>query len=84
MTKAGVLQRSHRLQSSATAKRLVFTNNKLAVTDGPFAESKEIGGFAILDLSGFDEAIEVSRTYVEILGGTIEIDLRVVEPPENE
>lgn len=85
MTKAGVLQRSHRLQSSATAKRLVFTNNKLAVTDGPFAESKEmIGGFAVLDLSGFDEAIEVSRTYVEILGGTIEIDLRVVEPPENE
>lgn len=84
MTKAGVLQRSHRLQSSATAKRLVFTNNKLAVTDGPFAESKEIGGFAILDLSGFDEAIEVSRTYVEILGGTIEIDLRVVEPLENE
>ncbi len=83
MTKAGVLQRSHRLQSSATAKRLVFTNNKLAVTDGPFAESKEIGGFAILDLSGFDEAIEVSRTYVEILGGTID-DLRVVEPPENE
>lgn len=80
MTKAGVLQRAHTLQSSANAKRLFFTNNKLNVVDGPFAESKEmIGGFAILDLSGFDEAIEVAKKYVEILGGTLEIDLRIVD-----
>jgi hypothetical protein len=83
MTKAGVLQRAHQLQSSANAKRLVFIANKLNVTDGPFAESKEmIGGFAVLDLDSIDEAIELSRTYVEILGGTVEIDLRVVDTAE--
>jgi hypothetical protein len=80
MTKAGVLVRAHRLQPSAKGKRLVFTNNDLRIVDGPFAESKELlGGFAVLDLSSVDEAIELSRTYVEILGGTVEIDLRLVE-----
>ena len=36
MTKAGVLVRALRLQPSAKAKRLVFTNNDLRVIDGPF------------------------------------------------
>ena len=80
MKKAGVLMRSTRLQPSATAKRLVFTNNNLRVMDGPFVESKElIGGFAVMDLAGTDEAIAMCQRYAEILGGTLEIDLRLVE-----
>ena len=83
MTAAGVLQRSVRLQPSAKAKRLNFTNNKMRLTDGPFAESKElIGGFAVLELTGFDEAIDMCKRYAEILGGNLEIDLRLVEPGE--
>src|SRR4030095_15160399 len=58
MTKAGVLVRSLGLQPSAKAQRLMFTNNNLRVIDGPFTETKELlGGFAILDLSGMEEAI---------------------------
>lgn len=84
MTKAGVLVRTHQLQPSAAAKRLVFTNNDLRVIDGPFTESKElVGGFAVLDLSGMDEAIEVSRRYAAILGGTLEIDVRPVEAADD-
>jgi hypothetical protein len=80
MTKAGVLVRSIQLQPSAKAKRLTFTNNDLHFTDGPFAETKElIGGFAVMELSGFDEAIEMCRTYAAILGGTLEIDVRLVD-----
>jgi hypothetical protein len=80
MTKAGVLVSSLRLQPSAQAKRLVFTNNNLSVLDGPFAESKElIGGFSVMELSGMDEAIALSRDYAAILGGTLELDLRLVE-----
>ncbi|MFT3764562.1 MAG: YciI family protein [Minicystis sp.] len=80
MTKAGVLVKALHLKPSATAKRLVFTNNNLRVIDGPFAESKElIGGFAVMDLSDMDEAIALCRRYAEILGGTLEIDLRLVE-----
>src|SRR5262245_46396236 len=80
MTKAGVLVRSLELQPSARAKRLSFKKNDLQVLDGPFAESKElIGGFAVLELSGMDEAIELCRGYAAILGGTLEIDVRIVE-----
>lgn len=80
MTKAGVLLKSVRLRPSATGKRLFFTKGDLRVLDGPFAESKElIGGFSIMELSGMDEAIELCKPYAEILGGTLEIDLRVVD-----
>ena len=58
----------------------MFTKNDLRMVDGPFVESKElIGGFAVLELSGPDEAIAVCRRYAEILGGTFEIDVRLVE-----
>jgi len=82
MTKAGVLTGTEQLQPSANGKRLVFTNNRLQVIDGPFSESKElIGGFAIMRLSDIDEAIAMSRRYAEILGGTLELDIRpLVEP----
>jgi hypothetical protein len=80
MTKAGVLVGTLTLLPSAQAKRLTFTNNELRVLDGPFSESKElIGGFAIMELSGMDEAIVLCRRYAEILGGTLEIDVRVVD-----
>src|SRR4051812_36512430 len=80
MTKAGVLVRALRLKPSAGAKRLVFTNNDLRVHDGPFAESKElIGGFAVMELTDMDEAIAMCRRYAAILGGTLEIDVLVVD-----
>ena len=83
MTKAGVLVNSLALEPSAKAKRLVFAKNDLRVLDGPFTESKELlGGFAVMDLSGIDEAIELCRRYAEILGGTLEIDVRVVDRDE--
>ena len=80
MTKAGVLVNSLRLQPSARGKRLVFTNNDLQVIDGPFAESKElIGGFAVMELSGMEETIELCQRYAQILGGTLEVDVRLVD-----
>jgi len=84
MTKAGVLVRSLKLKPSATAKRLVFTNNDLRVLDGPFIESKELlGGFAVMEMSDMDETIEMCRRYAEILGGTLEIDARVVDQDDD-
>jgi hypothetical protein len=80
MTRAGVLVSSLRLKPSSKGKRLLFNNNDLRVIDGPFLESKElIGGFAVMELSGMDEAIELSRRYAALLGGTLEADLRLVD-----
>ena len=80
MTQAGVLVRSLNLQPSARGKRLLFKQNVLHTIDGPFSESKElIGGFAVMDVSGMDEILEICKRYAEILGGTLEIDVRLVE-----
>jgi hypothetical protein len=80
MSKAGVLVRSLKLQPSAKGKRLVFNNNDMRVIDGPFVESKElIGGFAVMELSDMDDAVELSRRYAEVCGGTLELDLRLVD-----
>jgi hypothetical protein len=78
MTKAGVLQSAERF--SPRAKRLRFTNHALAVVDGPFAESKElIGGFSIMELPSDEAAIAETTRFAEILGGTLEVDLRTFE-----
>ena len=83
MTKAGVLVNTIQLQPSAKARRLTFTKNDLRVLDGPFSESKElIGGFAVMELSGMDEAIALCRRYAAILGGTLEIDVRPLAEPD--
>jgi hypothetical protein len=80
MDKAGVLVKSLKLKPSTGAKRLYFRNNDLKIVDGPFAESKElIGGFSVMELSGFDEAVALCRPYAVILGGTLEIDVREVD-----
>ncbi len=83
MTKAGVLVKSLRLQPSSKGKRLTFERNDLRIQDGPFAESKElIGGFSIMELASMDEAIALCRPYAEILGGNLEIDIRLVDPDD--
>ena len=82
---AGVLAGSIQLQPSAKGKRLVFKHNDLKVIDGPFAESKElIGGFSVMELAGMDEALELCRNYAQILGGTLEIDVRLVDVDDAE
>jgi len=85
MKKAGVLGLSEQLEPSSKSKRMVFTNNHLRVIDGPFSESKElIGGFAILRFDSMEEAMTETRRYAEVVGGTVEIDIRpLVDEPQS-
>ena len=42
---------------------------QVTVTDGPFTESKElVGGFAILKVDSKDEAIALTRRFLDIAG----------------
>ncbi|HVK84269.1 MAG TPA: YciI family protein [Kofleriaceae bacterium] len=82
MTKAGVLVKSTKLQPSSKGKRLFCSGKDLRTVDGPFTESKELlGGFSVMELSGFEEALELARRYANIggMGGMVEIDLRLVD-----
>jgi hypothetical protein len=83
MTKAGVLKSTVGLAPSSKSKRLRFVNNVREVIDGPFSESKElIGGYAVLELPSMDVAMAECTRYVEILGGTLEIDILPLADPE--
>jgi hypothetical protein len=55
---------------------------KVSVTDGPYAETKElIDGFALVEVSGKEEAIRVASDFMQIAGdGKGEI-LQVFDPP---
>ena len=49
--------------------KTVSGKNGRVVSDGPFAESKEVvGGFAILKSNSKEEAIELARTFLQVVG----------------
>jgi len=53
-------------------------SSKPVVTDGPFAESKEImGGFFVVEADSYDAAVEIASTCPHVQFGTIEV--RAVE-----
>lgn len=59
MHKAGVLVAAEGLNPGAKSGHVVVANGKRVVKDGPFAETKElIGGFHILEVDSFEEALK--------------------------
>jgi hypothetical protein len=73
LIKAGARLESGRLQPSSQGVRVRFANGKLAVTDGPFAESKElIAGFCLIQAKSMDEAVEWAKR-VPFQDGEIEL-----------
>jgi hypothetical protein len=62
LRKAGVLLALEGLHPPSSGARVSFKGGKPAVTDGPFAEVKEVlGGYWMLDVRSRDEAIEWAR-----------------------
>ena len=69
MAKAGVLIATDGLQSSKKGARVKIANGKFTVTDGPFTETKElIGGFAIINVNSKEEAIELTKKFLSVVG----------------
>jgi hypothetical protein len=58
MVKAGVMLAGDGLQSSSKGARVRFAGGKPAVTDGPFAETKDlVAGYWIIQAKSKDEAV---------------------------
>jgi hypothetical protein len=58
MLRAGVLLDGAGLQPSSRGAKITFVNGKPHVTDGPFAETKElIGGYWMIQVKSREEAI---------------------------
>ena len=67
--KAGWLVATEGCLPSALGARVRSNNGKLRVTDGPFTESKEVvGGFAILRANSKQEAIQLAKDFLKVVG----------------
>ena len=74
LRKAGVLLDLNGLTPPAAATRLTWQNGKPRITDGPFAEAKEVvGGYWIIEVKSQQDAIEWARKAPFPDGDTIEV-----------
>ena len=87
LVNAGVMLAGEGLHPSAKAKRVKFSGGNRLVTDGPFAETRElIAGFWIWKVKSMDEALEwvkrmpSDKNHPEMEG---EIELRPVFEAED-
>ena len=86
MAQSGRLVDMGGLAPSANGARIRLAGGKLGVTDGPFAESKEvIGGYAILRAASKDDALELGRRFMQVHadilgpGHTMELEVREMD-----
>jgi hypothetical protein len=80
MARAGVLLATGGLDQGTHIKS---AGGKITMTDGPFAEAKEvIVSFALIDARSKEEAIELSKRFWQIAGDG-EGDIRQVFGPED-
>ncbi|WP_112242591.1 YciI family protein [Kribbella monticola] len=79
LSKSGVLLFAEGVHRSSLGARVKVSGGKRTVTDGPFAETKElIGGVIVVDVRNKDEAIEWAARLAAALDGEVEVR-RVVE-----
>ena len=67
--KAGWLVETQGCLPSQLGARVRRNNGKVTVTDGPFTEAKEVvGGFAILKANSKEQAIQLARNFLQVVG----------------
>jgi hypothetical protein len=70
----GVRIEGHPLEPVSEAKTVRVRSGKALITDGPFAETRElIGGFDILDCADLSEALEVASKHPVAQFGSVEL-----------
>jgi hypothetical protein len=70
LVKSGHSRSAVGLQPVSTATTLREANGKTTITDGPFAETKEVlGGFEMLECANLDEAIAIAKRFPALRAG---------------
>lgn len=74
LRKKGRLLDSQMLESASSAKSLRSRKNKMTITDGPFAESKEVlAGFNLIEAENMDEAVRIAAEFPWAQTGCVEV-----------
>ena len=74
LQKDGKYLGGNQLQPISTATTVRIRNGRTAITDGPFAETKEqLGGFLMVDAPNLDDAIAIAARIPLASTGSIEV-----------
>ena len=84
LVKAGVMLAGEGLHPSSKGARVLFSGDKRTVTDGPFAETKElVAGFWLWQVKSKEEAIEWVKRCPNPMPVDSEIEIRQVFEAED-
>jgi hypothetical protein len=84
LVKAGILLAADGLRPSRDGKRVRFSGKTRTVTDGPFAETKElVAGFWIWQVQSIEEALEWVKRCPNPMLTDSDIEIRPVFGPED-
>jgi hypothetical protein len=71
---SGVLVAAEALQPVDTATTVRVRNGKVAITDGPFAETKEqLAGFYLIEARDLNEALQIAAKIPPAREGSVEV-----------
>ena len=77
LIEAGIMVGGDGLKPSAQGKRIAFDGTGRKVTDGPFAETRElVAGFWIWEVKDMDEAVAWAKRCPNPMPGPSEIEIR--------
>ncbi|MGS0894634.1 YciI family protein [Burkholderia stagnalis] len=77
LVKAGILLAADGLHPSVRGKRVHFSGQHRTVTDGPFAETKElVAGFWLWQVKSMEEAVEWVKRCPNPMPGDSDIEIR--------
>ncbi len=84
LVKAGIMLAGDGLHPTSKAKRVHFDGKSRTVTDGPFAEAKElIAGFWIWQVKSIEEAVEWVKRCPNPMTSKSDIDIRPIFSTED-
>ena len=82
-TRSGVLVATGGWDPKSPATIVRNSGGKLSITDGPYAEAKEvIAGYAVLECRSKEHAIEEARKFMKIAGDGVCEVRQLGEPPD--
>jgi hypothetical protein len=75
LTESGELVSGEALADPSTARTVRFRGGQVAVTDGPFMESKEqFSGYTMVDCATIERAMEIASRWPDLrFGGALEV-----------
>jgi hypothetical protein len=84
LVKAGIMLAGDGLKPSSKGKRVHFSGTRRTVTDGPFAETKElVAGYWIWQVRSMEEAVEWARRCPNPMPGPSDLEIRPFVEPED-